>query len=128
MGPVISGIQKFNMIRDINGYNGFGLQFTGMEWQGLLSQGIAQSITIPASPFADAANLLLIFYFQPGASVWVSRNNTATYPTGTVSLCNSEGNPTARQVYAGDTISFITNDATKDEFGAILFASPGTLS
>lgn len=122
MGPVISGIQKFDMIRDINGYNGFGLQFTGYDWQGLLSQGIPQSITIPSSPFADAPNLLLIFYFQPGASVWVCRNGTPTFPTGAVTLCTSEGNPTGRQVYGGDTISFITNDATKDEYGAILYA------
>ena len=128
MPPVISGIQKFNMIRDINGYNGFGLQFTGIFWQGLLSQGISQSITIPASPWSDCSNLILIFYFQPGSSVWVARNSTATFPSGAVTLCLSEGNPTARQVYAGDVISFITNDATKDEFGAALYAFSGTVS
>jgi hypothetical protein len=118
-------MSKFNMIRDINGYNGFGLQFTGIEWQGVLKQGLTQSITIPGSPYADYSGLLLIFSFAPGSSIWVAQNATATAPTTTIALCNSELNPTARQVYAEDIISFATNDVS-DEYGAILYAITGS--
>lgn len=113
-------IAKFNMVRDINGYNGFGLQFTGTMWQGVLTTGSEQTITIPGSPDAAFQNLLLIFYFQPGSSVWVAQNQTATFPSGSVGLSSSEGNPTARNVKANDVIHFITNDSS-DEFGAILY-------
>lgn len=114
-------MNKFNMIRDINGYNGFGLQFTDVMWQGILLAGVEQTIIVPESPFADFKNLLMIFSFQPGSSIWVARNQNATVPAGSVTECVSEMNPTARQVYAGDEINFITNDSS-NEFGATLYA------
>lgn len=114
-------VAKFNMVRDINGYNGFGLQFTDIGWKGILTAGIEDTITIPESPFADYPNLLLIFSFAPGSMVWVSKNQTATAPTGSLAASTSEANPTARAVNAGDVIHFITNDAS-DEIGATLYA------
>jgi hypothetical protein len=114
-------LAKFNMVRDINGYNGFGLQFTDINWSGILAAGVAQTITIPGSPYADHQGLILIFAFQPGSNIWVARNVAAVAPSGSVASTTSVANPTARQVYAGDVISFITNDAS-DEFGASLYA------
>jgi hypothetical protein len=113
-------LEKFIMARDINGYNGFGLKFTGIQWQGILNSGVDQSITIPESPDATYKNLILIFSFQPGSSVWVSKNESADIPSGNLDSCNSELNPTARQVSAGDEIHFNTNDSA-DEIGAILY-------
>jgi len=112
---------KFTMVKDINGYNGFGLQPTDVEWQGILTANSAQTITIPESTDPTFKNLILIFSFDPGSSIWVAYNNTPTTPTGTIVRCNSSLNPTSWLVKGGDTIGFITND-TSDEYGAILYA------
>jgi hypothetical protein len=107
----------FNMTRDINGFNGFGLPFSDTKYSGILTTGAAQAITIPSAH----ARYLAIFAFDPGTSVWVSNGHTAVYPTGAVSTTNSSLNPTARMVMAGDVLSFITSD-TSVEFGVVLYA------
>lgn len=108
---------KFRMTRDINGYNSFGLTFTG-GWQAKLPAATAKSITIP-----DKANLYLaVFSFEPGDSVWVAKNTTATVPpSADFTETTSAQNPTAREVRKGETLSFITN-GTDVEVGVELYA------
>jgi len=114
-------MKKFIMTRDINGYNGFGLQFSDNKYSGLLSAGVEQTLTVPESPFADYPNLLAVFSFEPGSTVWVSLNATAVVPSTSISSSNSELNPAARYVTGGDVLHFITDDAS-DEYGVIFYA------
>lgn len=110
---------KLNMIRDMNGFNTFGLPFCDDKFSMQLSVGVAQSITVPG----NFQKWLAIFFQDSGSNIWVSLNTTATYPTGSVSAATSEENPTARLVIAGDTLSFITpEDGTK--CGVCLYAIP----
>jgi hypothetical protein len=97
---------KFQMIRDINGYNGFGLPFTvaAQSWQGTLLIGAEQTITVPSS----SEYWLAIFNAVPGGEVWVNLNATAASPTTSFSNNASQMNPSARKVKAGDVIHFIT--------------------
>ena len=99
---------KFSMIRDINGYNGFGIMPSYDVRNALLAEGAAQSITVPS----NYPNWIAIFSYTPGASVWVSFNDTALAPTGAFAASNSVLNPSGRAVSAGQVISFITADAT----------------
>ena len=108
---------KFNMIRDINGYNGFGLQFSDSNFNTILATGVAQTVTAPT----DNEYYLAIFAFEPGARVWVAKNTTAAVPSSSVAATNSILNPVARLVSSGDTLSFITNDTTV-EIGVSFYA------
>lgn len=98
----------FSMTRDINGYNGFGLVPATDKQSMLLATSVAQSVTVPS----NHQKWIAIFGIESGASVWVALNTTAVVPAGAASATSSELNPTAWQVSAGDTISFITADAS----------------
>ena len=104
---------KFNMTRDINGYNGFGIQPTFDMQSGILVAGAAQSITVPA----DYPNWIAIFSYSPGSSIWVSFTTTAVVPSGAFSSTQSCLNPAGRAVKGGTTISFITTDAFSPQVG-----------
>jgi hypothetical protein len=99
---------KFNMTRDINGYNGFGLMFAGDNYATTLATGVEQTLTVPD----NYNNWLAVFSFEPGSTVYISRNATATVPGGSFALTTSQLIPTARQVQGGDVLHFITNDTT----------------
>jgi len=99
---------KFLMTRDIGGFNGFGIMPTYDVQTGLLAVATEQSITVPST----YSNWIAIFSYTPGSTVWVSFTGTALAPTGAFSSSSSVLNPAARAVSAGDTISFITADAT----------------
>jgi hypothetical protein len=99
---------KFNMTRDINGYNGFGLAFSDTNYNTTLAAGVAQSLTIPS----DSAYYLVVFAFEPGATIWVADNQTAVVPGVSFAATFSDLNPAARLVKAGDVLSFITSDTT----------------
>lgn len=99
---------KFSMVRDINGYNGFGILPT-YDIQGTsLAVSTAQSFTVPD----NYPNWIAIFTYTPGANIWVSFTTTATVAGSSVASLTSVLNPSARQVKGGDTISVITADAT----------------
>ena len=99
---------KFSMVRDVNGYNGFGVIPTYDVQSGLLLAGVAQSITVPSNyPYWIA-----IVSYTPGATMWVSFTTTAVAPTAGPSATSSVLNPSARSVAAGTTISIITADGT----------------
>ncbi len=102
---------KFNMTRDINGYNGFGVQPTYDIQAGVLAAGVAQSVTIPD----NYPNWIAILSYSPGSNVWVSFTTTAVAPSGAFSSSSSSLNPAGRAVVGGDSISFITNDVDSPE-------------
>lgn len=113
---------KFSLVRDINGYNGFGLQFTINKYSANLATSTDTTLTVPSY----SSQYLAIFSFQNGSSVWVANNATAAVPVGaTFAAVSSELNPTARLVNAGDVLHFITADASA-LVGVTLYALPFT--
>jgi hypothetical protein len=100
---------KFNMTRDINGYNGFGIQPT-YDIQGCsLAASAAQTFTVPD----NFENWIAIFSITSGATVFVDFTGaTATLPTGTVGSITTVLNPAARALKGGSTFSVISPDAT----------------
>ncbi len=99
---------KFNMIRDISGYNGFGIIPT-YDIQGCsLTANAAQTFTVPS----NYSNWIAIFSYTPGSNIFVSFTTTAAVPSGTVGALTSVLNPSARAVAGGSTFSVITPDAT----------------
>lgn len=102
---------KFNMTRDVNGYNGFGIIPTYDIQAGVLVATIAQSVTVPD----NYANWIAIFSYSPGSNVWVSFSTTAAAPSGAFAASASSLNPSARAVSGGSTISLITNDVDSPE-------------
>jgi len=97
---------KFNMTRDVAGYNGFGIPFAQDGYSMVLAATVAQSVTVPD----NYPNWIAIFGYTPGATVWVDGITTAVAPTGAAAASTAKLNPSARYVKAGDTISFITSD------------------
>lgn len=111
---------KFQMTRDINGFNGFGVMPTRDIQAAVLAVGVAQSVTVPD----NFENWIAIFSYSPGADVWVDFTTTAVAPVGAFAASTACLNPAARQVKAGQSISVVTTDSTSPaisiEFQAIL--------
>ena len=64
---------------------------------------------------------IAIFSYEPGASIWVSLNETAASPVGaTFATVSSELNPAARVVNAADVLHFITTD-TSAQVGVVFY-------
>lgn len=105
---------KFNMLRDINGYNGFGLQFSDDNFKTILAANTEQHFTVPsamtmgANGISTSALYIAIFSYDPGSSVWVANNTTAAVASGSFTNTLSQLNPTARLVKGADVLSFIT--------------------
>lgn len=113
---------QFNLLRDINGYNGFGLQFSIDKFSANLSTNSDTTQVVPSY----APHYIAVFSYQPGASVWVANNATAAKPVGsTFAAVTSELNPVARYVKAGDTLHFITGDASA-LVGIVFYALPSS--
>lgn len=102
---------KFNMTKDVAGYNGFGIMFADDGKQAVLAVGVAQSVTVPS----NYPNWIAVFGYTPGATVWVANNVTAAAPTGAFTNSTADLNPSARFVKAGDVLSFITSDTTSPQ-------------
>jgi hypothetical protein len=105
----------FNMTRDINGYNGFGLKPTDTAYSATLIASTDTALTVPIE-FAlgncsstAVARLLAIIVSDPGDAVWVALNATATVPAGAAFAPTlSALNPAAYEVKGGDVLHFIT--------------------
>jgi len=116
----------FNMTRDINGFNGFGLAFALDKYSADLAQSTDTTLTVPSSGMlGNVANnvnkFIAIFSYEPGASIWVSLNETAASPVGaTFATVSSELNPAARVVNAADVLHFITTD-TSAQVGVVFY-------
>jgi hypothetical protein len=114
---------KFNMTRDINGYNGFGIQPTANVdlFSTYLAANAAQSVTVPD----NYPNWIAIFSYSPGSSIWVSFDGaTAVVPGAAFAAVNSCLNPAARAVTKNQVISFITNDDFLPEIGVEFQIAP----
>jgi len=101
----------FSMTRDINGYNGFGLQFPDYCFSANLKANVASTaLTVPG----DETYWVAIFQIAPGSNVFVSVNGTAAVAgnSGNFSAVTSVYNPTALKVRNTDTITCITPDTT----------------
>lgn len=109
---------KFNLTRDINGVNGFGLPFSDTAYNTILSANSEQHFTVPANMGMGASGTsyssqwIALFNFDPGTRVWVADNVTAAIPGSSFAATNSELNPAARMVQGGDVLSFITADTS----------------
>lgn len=97
---------KFNLTKDIGGYNGFGISFSQDGEGTFLAANTEQHFTVPS----NHPKWLAIFSFTPGANIWVDGINTAALPTSSFSSTTAELNPSARAVVAGQKLSFITGD------------------
>lgn len=106
------GITPFNMVRDINGFNGFGRVPSNTVFRTTLSANVEQHFTVPNITDANYKYLLAVFEQDPGSAIFVAVNGTATLPGGSFSQGIGEENPGAFRVNSGDTISAITGDAT----------------
>lgn len=111
----------FSLTRDINGYNGFGVQFSLDKYSCTLSASTDTTLTVPATASLGGAHtqtanpFIAIFSFTPGSEVWISNNATAAAPAGnTFAASTSELNPAGRQVQAGDVIHFFTTASNVD--------------
>lgn len=98
----------FNMIRDVNGYNGFGLPFSDTGQRVTLTGSVATEMVVPSNGNATYPNWIAVFSFSSGDDVHVGCNETATLPNGSVAASAIQMNPSARKVKSGDTLSFIT--------------------
>jgi hypothetical protein len=109
---------KFSMIRDINGYNGFGLIPSNTVYSTTLAQNVAQNFTVSnltafgGLQSTNFTQVLMIFSFDPGSSVYVAYNNTALVPTSSFLPTGAELNPAAWLVENNDMVSFITTDSS----------------
>ena len=107
---------KFNMVRDINGYNGFGLQFTDTAYSATLATSTNTTLTVPSNSgmggngFQSSSTWIAIFSFDSGSNVWVANNVAAELPSGAAFVeTSSELNPKARLVKGGDVLNFISD-------------------
>jgi hypothetical protein len=101
---------KFNMTKDVAGYNGFGVMFADDGYQTTLATGVAQTRTVPS----NYPNWLAVFSYTPGTNVWVG-NGTTAVATGAFTATTADLNPSARYVTAGQTLTFITSDTTSPQ-------------
>jgi len=106
-----------NLTRDSSGKATFIRRPSVQMFAGSLVTADEQTLTVPS----DYHTYNAIFSYSPGASVWVAINNTATFPATTMTSINSEQNPVAYELKAGDVIHFVTPD-TGDLVGVALYA------
>jgi hypothetical protein len=104
---------EFQMIPDTRGQNTFGLYPLDKGTRTTLSVGVAQTFTVPVNE-GPLANWGALFTYEPGATVWVAFNDTATLPSGSPAATVCEMNPAMRYVKPGDTISLITPNTTAE--------------
>jgi len=67
---------KFSMTRDVNGYNGFGLQLSTSNYSVTLTASTDTTVTVPS----DASVYLAVCGYTSGDDVWVAVNATAAVP------------------------------------------------
>lgn len=104
----------FNMTRDINGFNGFGLKPSDIIYSATLTANTDTSIAMPTTMPTGYGSMrkpqwIAIFHYTPGAEVWVANNIAASVPGGaSFALTSSKGNPAAYSVLGGDVLHFFT--------------------
>jgi hypothetical protein len=108
----MSIIRQLIFGRDMQGYNAYAPLDASIKYSATLTNGNATSITVPSSH----ATWIAAFSTQPGGNVYVDFSGaTAAIPAGaTLAATTSSLNPGQRTVFAGGTISVITDDTTCD--------------
>lgn len=118
----------FSLTRDINGYNGFGLAFSDTKLSATIAQSTDTTLTIGGNAAMGAAaaqvnKYIVIFSYEPGATVWVAPNATAAIPAGaSFASTASELNPSARTVEVGDVLHFFTPDSGGASVSVLIYA------
>jgi hypothetical protein len=95
------------MVRDVAGYNGFGIMQPDDIEGCYLAANAEQHFTVPN----NYPNWIAVFSYTPGANIFVSTSTTAAVPSSTMGAIHSELNPSARFVTSGQTVSMITPDS-----------------
>lgn len=108
----------FSMTRDINGFNGFGLIPSDDIYGGKVAQNTAYTVTVPS----NYENWIALISYTPGSEFWVAYNVAATVPAIGVASMTTELNPAGRQLKAGDTLSFISNNTGNPGFSVSFYA------
>ncbi len=107
---------KFNMTKDVAGYNGFGLAPCSDSYAAVLVTGVAQTITTPS----EYPSYIAIFSYGSGANIWVDCVTTAVAPTGSVAATSACLNPAGIKVTKGTAISVI-NPETDNRYISVRF-------
>lgn len=111
---------QLGLNRDAQGIPIYGPEFATNHFSAALVNGAEETFTIPES----SLEWIISFSYQPGSTVWVSKNATATIPAGaSFAATSSELNPGARRVAGGDVIHCITSNAVAD-VGISLYTLP----
>lgn len=111
---------KFNMTKDVGGYNGFGVAPCSDSYAGVLAATVAQSVTVPSQYPAYIA----VMSYTPGSNVFANFVTTAVTPAGAIGADLNELNPAGRRVLKGSTISFITPDAAGAYVSVLFYVVP----
>lgn len=111
---------KFNMTKDVAGYNGFGIAPSSDSYAGILVAAAAQTITVPS----QYPSYIAVMSYTPGANVFVNFTTTAVTPAGAIGANLNELNPAGRRVLKGTSISFITPDAAGSYVSVLFYVVP----
>lgn len=97
------------MTRDASGSPTYGIPVTENKYGVILTSNNEATLTVPS----NHAKWEVLFSIEPGASVWISINGTASIPAlNAVAALDSMLNPGIRSCSAGDVISLITSNTT----------------
>lgn len=107
-----------NFGRDVQGQNAYAPQFAWDTYSTTLTNGNVTNITVPT----NYAQWIVNFTFQQGTDVWVAWTPAGMAPNQAQAPVSNDDfiftfsnlNPASRTVFAGDTLSFITVNATAD--------------
>ncbi len=121
----------FNVPTIVQGVNGFGTPFSNTKYSTTLAANTEATVTVPGYTSAGSISAtptynryLAVFSYHAARNVWVALNATAAVPAGnTLVATNSELNPPAKVVKAGDVIHMICATASTD-VGVVFYALP----
>ena len=85
--------------------NDFGHLQSDIRQGVILVAGAEQTLTVPGS----AKKFKAVIHSAKAGDVWMAVNEAAVLPTAVMGAVNCELNPVCREVKAGDTLSFISN-------------------
>lgn len=122
---------KFNMTKDIGGYNGFGVDICVDTFSGKLTQDVVDSVNVPG----DYEFYIAVFTYSPGIDVFVNGVGTASAPGGSTVASQSVLLPSALRVKGSiaatgtsaavtSTLSYMTPDASGGYITVRFFVSP----
>jgi hypothetical protein len=116
-------VVKYNQERDINGYNGFALPPSDLNYSATLAATTDTTITVPNTTGMGGKGIyytavwVAIITVTSGGSVWMSVNSAAAVPVGTTfaatsSILLSSGCCNGFRLNGGDVLHFFSTPAT----------------